>query len=232
MNLFSLNRFRSGVKSPAIYYPGGNFEVNNWTLSTFVVKKLVPIVGTHPFPVSELLLLAGAFCWTAPTHVFDWGTHIGKSARIFYETGRYFRIRSEFHSIDLPNQSDHQEHPGKQRGSLVRHLPSVHLHTGDGVTTALSILKQSKLVSTRPLFFLDGDHNYETVYRELTNILSTYPQAHLLVHDTFDQASSSGYNTGPHRAVVELLRQQPEGHTTLSVSTGLPGMTFLYPRRQ
>ena len=92
-------------------FAGKKFEVNNWELSSFILKKLVPVVGTHPFPLNELSLMSAAVAWTRPTHIFEWGTHIGKSARIFYETCKYIKITPEIHSIDLPDNIDHVEHP-------------------------------------------------------------------------------------------------------------------------
>ena len=36
------------------------FEVNNWVISDFIVNKLAPIVGTHPYPIGELNLMVAA----------------------------------------------------------------------------------------------------------------------------------------------------------------------------
>ena len=79
------------------------FEINNWVISDFIVNCLVPIVGVHPFPLNELQLMVGTVCRFQPTHIFEWGTNIGKSARIFYETTNSFKIDAEIHSIDLPD---------------------------------------------------------------------------------------------------------------------------------
>ena len=59
------------------------FEVNKWALSEFVVHRLLPIVGIHPYPLDELLLMSAAVCRLRPRHIFEWGTNVGKSARIF-----------------------------------------------------------------------------------------------------------------------------------------------------
>ena len=61
----------------------GEFEVNNWIISEFIVEKLVPVVGVHPFPLDELSLMTAAVCRFQPELIFEWGTNIGKSARIF-----------------------------------------------------------------------------------------------------------------------------------------------------
>jgi len=175
------------------------FEVDNWIISDFVIHDIVPVVGVHPFPLNELMLMVAAVCRFNPTHVFEWGTHIGKSARIFYETITHFRINTQIHSVDLPEEVNHVEHPHDQRGMLVVEIPEVRLHLGDGLTTSLDILSRVS-ASVDPLFFLDGDHSYESVRRELEAILARFPRAAILVHDTFYQAKESGYNIGPYKA--------------------------------
>jgi hypothetical protein len=42
------------------------FEVNNWIISDFIIRELVPIVGTHPFPVNEQFLLTAIVCRFKP----------------------------------------------------------------------------------------------------------------------------------------------------------------------
>ena len=112
------------------------FEVNKWALSEFIVRRLLPVVGIHPFPLDELLLMSAAVCRMRPRHIFEWGTHVGKSARIFYETSRWLGLDTTIHSIDLPDHVPHAEHPGVQRGMMVRGLASVRLYQGDGLETA------------------------------------------------------------------------------------------------
>ncbi|KKQ33961.1 MAG: hypothetical protein US50_C0067G0009, partial [Candidatus Nomurabacteria bacterium GW2011_GWB1_37_5] len=171
------------------------FEVDNWIISSFVIKKLIPSVGIKPFPLSELCLLSSAVCYFRPTHIFEWGTHIGKSARVFYETAKYFNIPIEIHSIDLPDNISHIEHPGYKRGRLVRGLRNVTLHQGDGLDKSLEIIK-GITNDFKPLFYVDGDHSYESVKRELSGIIESVPNAVILLHDTFYQSSQSNYNIG------------------------------------
>ena len=47
------------------------FEVDLWTLSHFLLERVVPVVGTHPYPLNELLLMAAAACRLKPSAVFD-----------------------------------------------------------------------------------------------------------------------------------------------------------------
>lgn len=206
---------------------GRQFEVQMWTISDFVLKKLIPVVGVHPFPLNELVLMVSAVCRIQPTHIYEWGTNIGVSARIFYETVKYFKIDSEVHTIDLPDDERHIEHPGRRRGAMVRNISGVHMHQGDGVTTALALWSDSAMTG-KPIFFLDGDHSYESVFRELNTIVRQVECANFLVHDTLFQSEESGYNVGPFLAVHDFLRAFPERYDYIEERLGLPGMTLLY----
>jgi predicted O-methyltransferase YrrM len=204
------------------------FEVNNWAISKFVVHKLVPIVDVFPFPLNEQMLMVAAVCRLKPTHIFEWGTNIGKSARIFYETCKALSVDTEIHSIDLPDDVEHAEHPGAKRGVLVKNIEAVKLHLGDGLETSLRILEQCGNRQTCPLFFLDGDHSYSSVKRELTVITEKVPDANILLHDTFYQPEESGYNIGPYQAIVDVVGTESGTYRVLSQNIGLPGMTLLW----
>lgn len=207
------------------------FEVDNWMLSRFVMRRLVPIVGIRPFPLSELMLMSGAVCRFRPTHIFEWGTHVGKSARVFYETATYFGISTKIHSIDLPDDVSHGEHPKNKRGRLVRGKKNVCLHQGDGLNTSLGIISGIK-GEYIPLFYVDGDHGYDSVKRELEGIILHVPNAAILLHDTFYQSEDAGYNVGPFQAIEDVLGAHPEhGYSRIDTKTGLPGMTLLYKKK-
>lgn len=205
------------------------FEVNNWAISDFVLSRLVPVVGVHPYPLNELMLMAASICRFRPTQVFEWGTNVGSSARVFYETSRYFKIPLQIHSIDLPGSVEHVEHPGRRRGKLVRGKPGVSLHLGDGIETSLAIYRTLP-DNSNVLFFVDGDHSYESVKRELEAIMNEVKAPKVLLHDTFCQSPESGYNLGPHRAVQEVLAEQNGSRSlrSMETKTGLPGMTLIY----
>lgn len=202
------------------------FEVDNWLISEFIVDRLARIVGTHPYPLAELNLMVAAVCRLQPEQIFEWGTNIGKSARIFYETGRRFKIPLEIHSMDLPDDQEHAEHPRSDRGRLVRNLPGVSLYQADGLSKAIELYQRQP--GKRTLVFIDGDHRYESVYRELNGVIAAMPNASILLHDTFYQSAESGYNTGPHRAVADTLAAMPGKYRVMATATGLPGMTLLY----
>jgi cephalosporin hydroxylase len=198
------------------------FEVNPHEISRFVLKKLVPVAGISPFPLHELMLMAGTIVRFRPTHVYEWGTNIGVSARVFWETARYYGVPTEIHSIDLPDDVAHVEHPGRRRGQLVRGKKGVTLHQGDGLDTALALCRSAG--APRPLFFLDGDHSYESVRRELDGIVQHVADPVVLAHDTFRQAPASGYNVGPAEAVFAFRAR----FRSVELALGVPGMTLLY----
>jgi cephalosporin hydroxylase len=201
-------------------------ELNKWEFSKFIVRKLVPVAGIHPFPLDELMLMATAVVHFRPDVVFDWGTHIGKSARIFYETAKLYKIPLEIHSVDLPEEVYHVEHPHKNRGKMVHNKKNVYLHLGDGVETSLNIYKANRYLN--PLFFVDGDHSFDSVYRELTLIVKEVENPVILLHDTFYQSSEAGYNVGPYLAIKQVIAESPKPFKVHSTAFGLPGMTLLY----
>lgn len=209
-------------------FPDGRFEVDTWVLSNFIEKKLLPVVGSRPYPLQELMLLSAATCRVWPSHIFEWGTNIGKSARIFYETARAFGLDTTVHSIDLPDDVSHVEHPGARRAHMVKGLDRVVLHQGDGLEVARQVIEQERASLGNCLFFLDGDHSYQSVSRELNGIFAIRPEASILVHDTFYQSDESGYNVGPHDSVEAFLKKHPECYQRIETQIGLPGMTLLF----
>jgi cephalosporin hydroxylase len=225
---------KKGVSHSATPNPGSTeFEIDNWQLSELVINHIVPVAGVHPFPLNELLLMCGTVARFRPKLIFEWGTHIGKSARIFYEASEVFGTNTEIHSIDLPDEVGHGEHPRQQRGYMVKGIKKVNLHQGDGLDTALELLKTKKNSERgeEVLFFIDGDHSYESVKRELSGIMTAAPKAVILIHDSFYQSKDSSYNTGPHRAISDCLNKTKSKYKRIDTATGLPGMTLLYPPR-
>lgn len=221
-NLLHLNKV-----DPAVNEDCTEFEVNNWVISKFIVSKLAPTVGLHPYPITELNLMVAAVCRLKPSLVFEWGTNIGKSARIFHETAKYFKIDLHIHSVDLPDDIDHQEHPRSNHAKMVKRISHVTLHRGDGLDKTLEIYERSPK-DTAPLIFIDGDHSYESVKRELRGVITNIPTVNILLHDTFYQSEKSGYNIGPYQAVQEVLKEFPNRFKVISTTSGLPGMTLLY----
>jgi len=222
--------FRKLYPDPTVNALCTQFEVNNWLISEFVLKELLPVVGTHPFPLGELALMVAAACRLKPTHIFDWGTHLGKSARIFYEISKGFGLPIEIHSTDLPEKILHKEHPGENLGVFLKGILEVKLHSGDGLTRSLEVARKLPPKS-RFLFFLDGDHSFRSVRRELEAITKAFPRANILIHDTFYQSRKSGYNIGPYQAIKNLMSKTAISYKKISTDTGLPGMTLLYQNK-
>lgn len=212
-------------------FHGTEAEVDKWIVSDFITGKLIPIIGTRPYPVSELEMLVAVMIWYRPTHVCDWGTHVGKATRIFYETARSFGLKSQIISVDLPEEVEHIEHPHNERGRFVKGKTTIKLLLGDGALTSLKYLRRYRSTKIRPLFFLDGDHSYRSVKRELKLVSSAYPKAVIIIHDTFYQSKESGYNIGPNKAVTEYLQKHPH-YEMINTNFGLPGMTALLPRNE
>ena len=215
--------------NPAKNINSQEFEVNNWVVSDFVVNKLVPIVGFHPFPLNELMLMTATVCRFKPDMIFEWGTNIGKSARIFYEISKAFDINAEIHSVDLPDDVFHNEHPKNKRGMMVKDIKEVTLHQADGIECSLKLIKE-KNPKGKFLFFVDGDHSYESVKRELETILKHVPNAIVLLHDTFYQSDDSKYNVGPYKAVKEVMSETNNAYQVIATNMGLPGMSLVYKK--
>lgn len=216
-------------ENPVLNHGASEFEVNNWIISDFIVNKLVPVVGFHPFPLNELMLMTSTVCYFKPEYIFEWGTNIGKSARIFYEISEAFKIPTEIHSIDLPDDVFHNEHPQNDRGMMVRGIKKVILHQADGLKCSFDLINEKK-PKGRILFFVDGDHSYESVKNELESILTNVPNAVVLLHDTFYQSEESKYNIGPFNAVKDVLASHSDKYEVISTNMGLPGMSLVYKK--
>lgn len=229
MNILKFFQKRQPLFEMSNKYMGQEPEVNKWMISDFIVSRIVPIVGVRPYPLSEIEMLVSTLLFYRPTHVCDWGTHIGKATRIFYETVHAFGLKSKIISVDLPEEIHHIEHPHGDRGRLVRGLPGITLLLGDGVTTALAYLRKKNKSKVKPLFLLDGDHAYKSVKRELAMISKSYQNAAIIIHDTFYQTSESQYNIGPYEAVKEFMAKNRH-YKLIQSSFGLPGMTVLLPK--
>jgi len=198
-------------------------ECNTHEIGQFIWHRLLPIVGTNPYPPHELMLMCCAALWLRPKLIVEWGTNIGIAARIFHEVNIRYKLDADIHSIDLPDSSQHIEHPGLNVGLLISGL-RVHLHQGDGATVAASILRDKGV--QRPLIFIDGDHAKDSVIRDAKTVLEVVPRAGLLFHDTFFQPMSN-YNHGPYEAIQEILKDLGNSVQIIEAGLGPPGMTFV-----
>lgn len=155
-----------------------------------------------------------------PTHVFDWGTNVGASARLFYEGSLQMGYPCEVHTVELPLELAHldRDHPGETRyGAWIEGLP-VYGHRGDGVTESIRL--HHELKPKRALFFIDGNHEYENVLKELLAIEEAAPQAVMLLHDTHQLV-------GPLRA-IRAFKPMERGYSE-EVCLSDSGMIALWP---
>lgn len=212
---------------PTLGFKGKKFEVNNWIISEFVVENLIKVADIHPYPLQELVLLTSAVCFFKPDFVFEWGTNVGKSAFIFHKISQRFNLDIKIYTIDLPDMDFHRELPTEdQVGYLIRNISGVIQLRGDGLTESADIVSKLKQ-KTKCLFFLDGDHSYDSVYRELMGIDKFKTRNCMIIHDTFNQTAESGYNIGPFKAVNDFLSRSKKTYQMVKTDLGLPGMTVL-----
>lgn len=200
--------------------PAGLLEVDKWSLSR-VVLELVKVVGYHPYPLDELSLMVAAYAYHRPNVVIDVGTHFGKSARIWFELSRLLQQPTVIHTIDILDPT-HPEYPGRKHAAFIRGTTVIQ-HIGDGYVCAQDIISKNPLSSY--LIFLDGDHEYKTVQREL-QLARMVRTGCVLAHDTFYQPDST-YNHGPYFAIKDFVDAFP-CKQVIHLQTGLPGMSHLY----
>ena len=108
----------------------------------------------------------------------------------------------------------------------------LELHTTDAVAGAVALWNERYRHERRalPLFFLDGDHAFETVLREQEALYRAVGcRAQFLLHDTLPRPAGSDANEGPWLAAQAFLAGVARGeYRAHSTHMGLPGMTLLY----
>lgn len=189
--------------------------------------RLVSLVKNFPlingfslsigYSEGELNLIGDTLVKLQPSFVFDWGTYGGWSARIFYEASKLYGYECKVCTTDLPNNESNKssEFPGELLGILIKDV-QVHQYRGDGVTVSLGIFKQYS--PEKVLFFVDGDHTSNNVFRELDLIFSAAPRAVILCHDIKYIPSFSEF--------VELHKS----HYTLDIVMSDAGLGRLWPK--
>ncbi len=187
------------------------------TETEHVVAKIQEI-ELPGYGADEVGFLARCVLLAHPTHVFEWGTNRGSSARVFYECREILGIPYEIHSTELRVEEAYRDrdHPGESVGLFVRDLPVV-LHEGDGLMTTLDLI--AELSPARPLFFLDGYHSYDQVRLELRSLAPF--AAPIVLHD-------SVHITGVLDAIASFLATGASFEREDLASEA--GMTALWPR--
>lgn len=166
----------------------------------------------------ELRMMFEAVKEVKPDFIGDWGTNRGSSARIMFESCRLLAYPTKIVTVELPielSMSD-DSHP---RGDVGFFLSGTNVlsFVGDGVTTALRSYAAT-VSAENPLFFIDGDHLYENVLRELFLIERVCPVHSLLLHDT---------NYDPGAAIRTYLSREREDLYEVYYVDSAPGMTLL-----
>ena len=95
-------------------------------------------------------------------------------------------------------------------------------HIGDGFTIATEIL--SGRPAATALVYLDDDHSYENVRREL-QLVALIREGCVLVHDSFYQPEPA-YDRGVYRAIEDSLPDLNVAQV-ISLQIGRPGMSYL-----
>jgi len=203
---------------------GSVFEANCWILSEILLDRVIPKIGIRPYPLNEQMLMAAAVAFVQPKIIIEWGTHVGKSARLFWEVEEALGLNCQIYTIDSMNP-DHPEFPGAARGRYLSNT-EVKQIVGDGAEIANKLLEDS-LESNPVLVYVDGEHSREAVKRDLTIWDKLSSGSGILPHDVFYQIPSS-YNIGPWEAFQELLQEQKSNISQVQWQLlGLPGMVFV-----
>jgi hypothetical protein len=205
-------------------------ESDTSALDQLVLEKVVPKAGLL-YPLAEISLMALVVDRVRPTHIFEWGTNIGGSARIFHLITEALQMDTEIHTWDLPEDTPHGQHPGKDHGKLARGLSRVFFHREDGLQGALAKMDSERIrhPEFRPLFFLDGDHSYSSVIREIAGLVSVQEEFHLLAHDTFIQKPDvKGQSRESWLGCPTALAAFAKDYRWLNVGFGNPGMAYLW----
>lgn len=156
-----------------------------------------------------------------PTHIYDWGTNVGASARIWWEAAPTAQITTVEHPDDQTF-----DHPGHRYGLWCEGLgPRMRMLKGDGVRTSIETFVEDG----RPpnaLFFLDGDHEYDAVFDELEAIHGWAPEAVVLVHDTSHPVCET------EAAVEDFMEIIADGWYDVTFLASQAGMARLWPRNR
>lgn len=205
-------------------------EADVGSLDRLVLETILPRAGLL-YPLAEISLMALVVDRVRPTHIFEWGTNVGASAKLFHVLTEALGMDTSIHTWDLPDNVSHGQHPGAEHGKLAQGLPRVQFHREDGLVGALAEYQRVKSShpEARVLFFIDGDHAYDSVLREITAIVSGLEEFHLLAHDTFVQKpEAKGQFRESWLACATGLELSAREYRWLNVGFGSPGMTYLW----
>lgn len=200
---------------------GSIFEVDCWVLSEILLDRVIPKIGISPYPLNEQMLMAAAIAFVKPKIIIEWGTHVGISARLFWEVKKALSLNCQIYTIDSMNPN-HPEFPGAKRG-IYLHKTDIKQLTGDGVVIASKLLEN---ICNPVLVYVDGDHSREATKEDFAIWDKLPSKSGILAHDVFFQTPSN-YNIGPWLSFQELVQQKSDISQVQWQLLGLPGMVFM-----
>lgn len=202
---------------------GSLFEVDCWILSELLLKEVIPKIGVRPYPLNEQMLMAAAVAFVQPKIIVEWGTHLGKSARLFWQVKEALGLSGcRVCTVDSMN-SDQPEYPGAARGRYLGQT-GVEQIVGDGAQVAAQLIDGS---CEPVLLYVDGDHSREATKQDFALWPKLPAGSGLLAHDVFFQTPSA-YNVGPWESLQELVETHQETIAQMQWQLlGLPGMAFM-----
>lgn len=207
----------------AIVKVGDLFEVDCWSLSELLLERVVPKIGIRPYPLNEQMLMAAAVAFVRPAAIIEWGTHLGKSARLFWEVKEALGLRGcRVCTVDSMDPTQ-PEFPGASRGDFLGDT-GVEQIVGDGAQIAGRLIED---IHEPVLIYVDGDHSREATKRDFSIWPKLPPKSGLLAHDVLFQEPSD-YNTGPWESLQECLEDNRSTIAQVQWQLlGLPGMAFI-----
>ncbi len=166
--------------------------------ATLLVERMTTL-GLLGYTEAEAVVLYDTVQTLRPDLIVEWGTNTGHSARLFVEARDLLDLKCAIHSVDVGTDVPvlRPEEEGLRQGHHVRDQ-KVALHIGDGPQLAALLYRQRKW--SRPLFYIDDNHEYQRVLDELFLLASECPRAVLLLHDAM-----VGRDQEPDRALKEFL---------------------------
>eukprot|EP00802_Teleaulax_amphioxeia_P004375 Tamp_04379.p1 GENE.Tamp_04379~~Tamp_04379.p1 ORF type:complete len:346 (+),score=24.92 Tamp_04379:2179-3216(+) len=145
---------------------------------------LLDLENSQTYPPHELALMVSAMVHARPDFVLEWGTNIGVSSRVFVEAAEMLGLATQVHTFDVKTQqktgstgwvANARKCQGNEEREYFKEYkifgkPCVHMHIGDGLDGAFAVYEAEAWAAARVLWFVDGDHSYEAVARELFSI--------------------------------------------------------------
>jgi hypothetical protein len=178
-------------------------------------------LGVLGYTPAEIRFVYATMAELRPDWLCEWGTNVGHSARLFHEARVALELDCELHSVDSLAEPPvlRPADEGRRRGEMAWGY-GVNWYVGDGAEVAVRLY--ARTARSRPLLFLDSNHEEAEVYTHLSLLGDEIPEAVLLVHD-----ACLARHGEPERALRRFLAEHP-GYETADVQSG-QAMVRLWP---